>query len=119
MEKVGKGASVYLKFLNLVNALDSSQAFPTLDATEEKLLQQLAAAWGADKRITVLETMGMDADVSATTIHRRLKSLSKKGIISLAMDEQDNRVKYVLPTALATDYFAKLSKCLVAATKGR
>ena len=115
---MNKPTSIYIKFLNLVNALDSELALPKLDATEEKLLNQLAAVWGADKRITVLEAMDMDSDVSSTTIHRRLKSLSKKGLISLAMDEQDNRVKYVLPTAVATEYFSKLSKCLVAASKG-
>lgn len=118
MSKSRGYANLYVKFLNLVDAIDSNQAFPALDATEEKLLQQLAVAWGAGKRVSVLETMNMDANVSSTTIHRRLKSLSQKGVINLEMDAQDNRVKYVLPTKLANEYFDRLSKCLLAAAKG-
>lgn len=118
MSKIGGNASLYLKFLNLVQALDAAPSFPALDATEEKLLNLLAAAWNADRQVTVLETMEMDEGVSPTTIHRRLKSLKKKGVIRLDMDETDNRVKYVLPTQLATDYFTKLSDCLAQAAKG-
>lgn len=101
----------------MVKALDSTPSFPVLDATEQGLLNQLAGAWEAERRVTVLETMNMATDVSPTTIHRRLKSLAKKGLIQLNMDEQDNRVKYVMPTPLATAYFAELSNCLLAAAK--
>jgi DNA-binding MarR family transcriptional regulator len=117
MAKASGKAELYLKFLNLVKALDSDSPFPALDATEERLLRQLATAWEANKPVTVVETMNLEADVSPTTIHRRLKSLKKKGVISLELDEADNRVKYVLPTALTTDYFAKLSNCMLVAAK--
>ena len=60
----------------------------------------------------------METDTSPATIHRRLKSLRKKGIIELAVDEADNRVKYVKPTALAADYFAQINQALFAATRG-
>jgi SOS-response transcriptional repressor LexA len=110
-------STVYLKFLNLVQALREMPTFPVIDATEERLLHQLAAAWNDGKQVTVLEAMKLEAETSPTTIHRRLKSLRKKGIISLTVDEIDNRVKYVSPTALATEYFDQLSHCLVAATK--
>lgn len=119
MSKINKSATLYLKFLNLVRALDSAPTFPALDATEERLLGELANAWAADQRVTVLEAMNLEADVSATTIHRRLKSLRKKGVVSLEVDESDNRIKYVLPTPLASEYFATLSRCMVAATKGK
>jgi DNA-binding MarR family transcriptional regulator len=118
MSNISKNATLYLKFLNLVRAMDDASTMPSLDATEERLLSQLANAWAADKRVTVLEAMNLESDVSSTTIHRRIKSLKKKGVISLEMDETDNRIKYVLPTQLASEYFAALSKCMVAATKG-
>lgn len=117
MPQIEKNATLFLRFLNLVRAIEGVHGLPQLDATEEKLLQRLAVSWGRDKPVTVLETMGMEADVSATTIHRRLKSLSKKGVIRLEMDEADNRVKYVVPTTLANEYFAKLSACMAAAAK--
>jgi len=118
MSQISNSASLYLKFLNLVRALDAAPSFPSLDATEERLLGHLANAWAEDKRVTVLEAMNLEAEVSSTTIHRRIKSLKRKGVISLEVDEKDNRIKYVLPTQLASDYYAALSKCMVAATKG-
>jgi hypothetical protein len=44
-----------------------------------------------------------------------LKQLRKKGYITLAVDEMDNRVKAVLPTALAMQYFGVMGKCKAAA----
>jgi DNA-binding MarR family transcriptional regulator len=116
MSQISTSPTLYLKFLNLVRALDKAPTFPSLDATEERLLGQLANAWAAEKRVTVVEAMGMDAAVSSTTIHRRLKTLRSKGVICLEVDGADNRIKYVMPTPLATEYFATLSRCMVAAT---
>ena len=117
MSKPSSKSAVYLKFLNLVQALREMPTFPAIDATEERLLNQLAAAWSVGKQVTVLEAMQLETDSSPTTIHRRLKSLRKKGVIELTMDETDNRVKYVSPTALAIEYFSKMSQCLVTAAK--
>jgi hypothetical protein len=50
-------------------------------------------------------------------VHRRLKSLRKKGFIGLHEDETDNRVKFIEPTAQADEYFARLGQCLEAASK--
>ena len=117
MTNKNQAPSAYLKFLNLVQALKAIPTFPAMDATEERLLHQLASAWNTGKQITVLEAMQLETDSSPTTIHRRLKSLRKKGIIELATDEIDNRVKYVFPTPLATEYFVQLSEALIKASK--
>jgi DNA-binding MarR family transcriptional regulator len=61
--------------------------------------------------------MALLPDISATTLHRRLKTLRTKGFISMDMDDVDNRVKYVVPTPMADEYFAKLSKSLDEAGK--
>ena len=111
--------SAYLKFLNLVKALREMPTFPVMDATEERLLHHLETAWMAGKQVTVLEAMQLDAQTSPATVHRRLKTLRKKGLITLTVDESDNRVKYVSATALATEYFAQLNNALIAATKGK
>jgi len=79
---------------------------------EERLLNLFAAVWHSGKQITVLQAMGMSTDVSSTTAHRRLKSLRKKGVITLVPDEADNRIKYVQPTGVAHQYFSQLGKCL-------
>jgi DNA-binding MarR family transcriptional regulator len=117
MSDIGASASIYLKFLNLVRALDSSPVLPSLDPTEVQLLNRLVFVWASDKRTTVLEAMRIDQDVSPTTIHRRLKSLKSKGVLDFEVNGRDNRVKYVVPTELAETYFAQLSMCVLAATK--
>jgi DNA-binding MarR family transcriptional regulator len=82
------------------------------DPIEEQMLNLLGAMWYEGKKVTVLEAMALLPDISATTLHRRLKTLRTKGFISMDMDELDNRVKYVVPTALANEYFSKLGKSL-------
>ena len=105
-------SSTYLRFLNLVQAVRTLPDFPELDPVEERLLNLFAAVWHSGKQITVLQAMGMSTDVSSTTAHRRLKSLRKKGVITLVPDEADNRIKYVQPTGVAHQYFSQLGKCL-------
>jgi DNA-binding MarR family transcriptional regulator len=56
--------------------------------------------------------MGLSTEISATTAHRRLKTLRKKGMIDLDTDKVDSRVKYVVPTALAEQYFVTLGQAI-------
>ena len=105
-------SSTYLRFLNLVQGVRALPDFPVLDPVEERLLNLFATVWHSGKQITVLQAMGMSTDVSSTTAHRRLKSLRKKGVITLLADEADNRIKYVQPTSLAQHYFSQLGQCL-------
>ena len=105
-------SDVYLKFLQLVQAVRQLPDFPALDPVEERLLNLFATVWQTEQKITVLQAMGMSSDVSSTTAHRRLKSLRQKGVLTLVPDQVDNRIKYVMPTALAHQYFAQLGQCL-------
>ena len=57
--------------------------------------------------------MSVMSDMSSTTAHQSLKELRKKGMITLVVDEEDNRIKYAAPTDLSEEYFDKLEKkCL-------
>ena len=106
----------YLRFLYLMRTV--KQSMPTnADPIEEQMLNLLGALWYEGKKVTVLEAMALLPDISATTLHRRLKTLRTKGFISMDMDDVDNRVKYVVPTPMADEYFAKLSKSLDEAGK--
>ncbi|MBB3180994.1 winged helix-turn-helix domain-containing protein [Variovorax sp. Sphag1AA] len=108
-------SQTYLKFVNLVSAI---RGLPALDAVEERVLTGLAVAWSKGERVPVLQAMELAPDSSPTTVHRRLKSLREKGLIELREDERDSRIKYVLPTSAAEDYFARLGKCLSTAARG-
>ena len=112
MNKTQTQSNTYTKFLNLVQAIRDLPAFPPLDPLEERLLNQLASQWHAGQRVTVLEAMQMSSDVSAATVHRRLKTLRKKGMLALSEHETDNRIRFIVPTALTTKYFAKMGQCL-------
>jgi DNA-binding MarR family transcriptional regulator len=102
----------YTRFVHLARAVRQLPGNPTLDAVEERVLEALAAAWGQGQKVTVLQAMSMADDSSPTTVHRRLKSLRKKGFIGLHEDETDNRVKFIQPTAQADEYFSRLGQCL-------
>ena len=105
-------SQTYLKFLQLVQSLRELPDFVLLDPVEERLLHLFATVWQADQKITVLQAMALSRDVSSTTAHRRLKSMSQKGVLALVPDEMDNRIKYVQPTPMAEHYFAQLGQCL-------
>jgi len=98
----------YIKFLSLVDAVK----FPALDPIEERLLNYLTLGWYSDKKMTVLETMKATPDISPSTVHRRIKTLRKKGLVVLDVDPIDNRIKYIVHTDLTNQYFTQLGQCL-------
>ena len=114
-----KYSLAYLKFLNLIQAIKEMPAFGSIDPVEERLLNMLAGVWHAGKKITVLEAMNLSPDISTTTAHRRLKTLRSKGLIALNTDDIDNRVKYVVGTALSEKYFASLGQAMARAQQVR
>ncbi|HMO45165.1 MAG TPA: helix-turn-helix domain-containing protein [Rubrivivax sp.] len=117
MPKPKDASLTYLRFLNLVSAVRSLPAFPALDAVEERVLNALAAVWAVGARVTVLEAVRLAPDVSASTVHRRLKGLQRKGLIALRDDASDSRVRIIEPTALATEWFSRLGQCLSVAAR--
>jgi DNA-binding MarR family transcriptional regulator len=107
----------YLKFLNLVQEVRVSPEYSEVSPSEERLLNHLASAWNTEQKITVLQAMSVDRDISHSTSHRLLKSLRLKNFIMLVTDERDTRVKYVLPTDKTNQYFSQLGRCLDRALK--
>lgn len=112
-----KIALAYVKFLNLTQAVNELPQFPSLDPNEERLLNYFALAWYIGKKMTVLQVMHTYAEISPSTVHRRLKSLRHKGLIDLDLDPIDNRIKYIVDTELTSRYFTHLGKCLAKAVE--
>ncbi len=106
----------YMRFLNLVQAVKEKSSFPEIDPVEERVLNILAARWHTGNKVTVLETIAMLGEFSATTLHRRLKSLRKKGMIGVDYDDDDARIKYVVPTKTTREYFSQLGDALAKAS---
>jgi Fe-S-cluster formation regulator IscX/YfhJ len=57
MKKETEYSSIYLRFLNLIQAIHELPGFPQVDPVEERLLNALAASWHNERRVTVLEAM--------------------------------------------------------------
>ncbi len=107
----------YFRFLNLAQAVQALPSVPKLDATEERLLEALTAAWHAGKTLTVTETMALSAAGAPATVHRRLARFKKQGLVTLDESNVDQRTKTVVPTKKALAYFEKLAACLEEAKK--
>lgn len=112
MSTPNQNSTSYLKFIHLAQALRALPGMPVLDPIEERLLHSLALSWFSNKDATVLETMRTTPDMSPSTVHRRLKTLRKKGLIHFDVDAEDNRIKYIVKTDFADKYFAQLGHCM-------
>ncbi len=119
MKNLTDHCETYLNFLRISGDVRKSAAYPQLDLPEERLLDLLATYWSTGKKITVLKAMQMSSDASSTTVHRRLKTLRLKGMLELEMDEDDNRVKYIISTQLSRDYLSQLGKSVIEAASSR
>jgi Fe2+ or Zn2+ uptake regulation protein len=102
----------YFRFLNLAQAVHALPSAPQLDATEQRLLEALTASWSSGHALTVTETMSLSAAGAPATVHRKLTSLRKQGLVSVDESGSDLRRKTVVPTRKALDYFEQLAACL-------
>ncbi len=109
---VTKHASTYAKFLNLLSAVRQMPSLPVLDTVEERLLGLLLSAWESGKQLQVTEVTRMEQGTPERTAFRRIKTLHSKGMLSFVSSEHDHRVKYIVPTKAAEEYFDRLGQCL-------
>ena len=116
MKKSKGAADVYLRFLQLSEAIRGLPSLPPLDPLEERILAWVARAAREGERLSVRDMMAREEFGAPATIHARLKSMREKGWIMLA-DTEDARRKQVALTKEALDHFAKLSRAMVKATR--
>jgi len=106
----------YIRFLNLIDALDRMNPGKKLDSTEESLLDRIVLSLHAKQAILVGDLISISELGSQATLHGRLKSLSAMGYIKMAANE-DGRKKEVVPTKIALKRYEEISKCLEKAAK--
>jgi hypothetical protein len=109
-------SSSYIRFLNLIDALDRMNPGKKLDSTEESLLDRIVLSFHAKQAILVGDLISISELGSQATLHGRLKSLSAMGYIKMAANE-DGRKKEVVPTKIALKRYEEISKCLEKAAK--
>ena len=108
--------SPYIKFLNLIDAIDRINPGKKLDCIEESLLDKIVACAHAKQAILVGDLISIADLGSQATLHGRLKNLSAMGYIKMAANA-DGRKKEVLPTKMALKRYEEISKCLEKAVK--
>lgn len=108
--------SPYIKFLNLIDAIDRINPGKKLDNIEENLLDKIVTCAQAKQAVLVGDLISIADLGSQATLHGRLKNLSAMGYIKMAANE-DGRKKEVLPTKMALKRYEEFSKCLEKAVK--
>ena len=117
MKKAIEFSDVYLRFLQMAEAIRGLPSLPPLDPLEERILALVARAGNQEERLCVRDMMAKEQLGAPATIHTRLKSMRAKGWIVLS-DTEDARRKQIELTQEAVRYFERLSKCMVQAAKG-
>lgn len=110
-------ADIYLRFLQLAEAVRGLPSLPALDPLEEKILELVARMAQANERLSVREMMARSELGSPATLHARLKSMREKGWLTLG-DTDDTRRKQIELTPAALKHFDKLAEAFARAAKG-
>jgi DNA-binding transcriptional ArsR family regulator len=89
-------SSIYLRFLNLSQAITSE--FEGVDLTTLRLLETIAVAHTQGKPLTVTNAMALSAIASPATLHRKMDALREAGLIDQVFEGTNRRTKYLAPT---------------------
>ena len=103
---------IYLRFLNLIHALDGGANAPAIDLHAKKLLEVIAVRHAQEKPLTVTDAMGLNAIASPATLHRILAHLRELGMSDTVFEGKNRRTKYLVPTQAAQDYFNQVGKVM-------
>lgn len=110
-------ADIYLRFLQLTEAIRGLPSLPVLDPLEEKILEFVARTTQKNERLSVRDMMAQSELGSPATLHARLKSMREKGWLTLG-DTEDTRRKQIELTPAALKHFDKLAEAFAKASKG-
>ena len=108
---------IYLRFLNLIHALDGGANAPAMDLDAKKLLEVIAVHHAAEKPLTVTDAMALNHIASPATIHRKLDQLREVGLVEACFEDNNRRTKFLVPTQAALNHFETLGQALIRATK--
>lgn len=103
---------LYLRFLNLKQAVEGMTGKGLLDEIEERLLHLVADAHLNGHDLNVTDLMQRRELASPATLHKRLGSLKAAGLISIEPVPGEYPRKSVQLTDKAIKYFNELSKGL-------
>jgi len=85
--------SPYLRFLNLLDAIDRINPGKKLDFIEESLLNKIVLASVAKQSVLVGDLISLSDLGSQATLHGRVKNLCAMGYIKMAANEDGRKSK--------------------------
>ena len=103
---------IYMRFLNLLHALEGGEQVPAMDLESKKILEVIAVHEANKTPLTVTAAMGLNHIASPATIHRKLDLLRELGMIDTVFEGKNRRTKYLVPTQTAHDYFDSVGKVM-------
>lgn len=107
----------YIRFINLLDALDRMNPSRSLDKIEISLLEHILSIKSQNGVVLVGDLLQLKRLGSQATLHGRVKNLSALGYIKLVIDTKDGRKKSVVPTKLSLNYIQFMSECLETSVK--
>lgn len=106
--------SAYLRFLQLISAVEAMPDLQDFDANEKALFDALVLHWSQGKPLTVREAIGQAELGSPATLHKRLKRLIAKDLVVAYHEGADRRTKFLQPSEKGMIYIEWLSTQLTA-----
>jgi Fe2+ or Zn2+ uptake regulation protein len=103
---------IYMRFLNLIHALDGGANAPQMDLDAKKLLEVVSVRHDLGKPLTVTDAMALQHIASPATIHRKLDQLRELGLIDTVFEGKNRRTKYLVPTPAAQAYFEQVGQVM-------
>jgi hypothetical protein len=101
--------SAYLRFLQLVSAVETLPGLEKFDANEKALFDSVALRWSQGKPLTVREAINQAELGSPATLHKRLQRLIAKDLLLSQHEGHDRRTKFLLPSQKGMVYIEWLS----------
>ncbi len=104
----------YLQFIE--NSRDLEKSFlETYPISREgfSLLELIAAKHSANVKLTVMYVKSLRKYGAPSSIHRSLTHLLELGLIRYGETWDDRRVRYLIPTPLALEYFEKIGDVML------
>ena len=108
----------YLRFLNVLHALESDSELPLMDLECRRLLEEIAVRQHDDQTMTVTEVMALANIASPATLHRKLNQLITVNLVEAAFEGSNRRTKYMKLTSQGVAYFRRLSQAMQTAVQG-
>jgi DNA-binding MarR family transcriptional regulator len=92
----GHLSNQYLRFLHQMHRTTKMGRLVDLEPVCSRLLDEIAIEDHSSSPLTVTALMGLSHIASPATLHRKMQSLIKEGLIELSTDAHNKRSKFVV-----------------------